>query len=415
MAYDAAAFERYYLSGEAGAAVEPFRIARVQTDRVRAAIDVVLEDAQGRRLVVFCERRVEGAACLAATRYLSVSYYAEAGVDSAEAARVTRGLALALGAREAELSPEQVAEVLAFSGRALGNPRRALELRINRECNEECAFCNTPARSEAILTDPAGVEALLRAEAASGCRSVLFTGREPTLEPRLEAYLRLATELGYEHRRVQTNGTAFASAEVVARLLAAGMNEVEVSFHTANPETFERLVGRRNLLDRTERGIRNVLAAGLRCQLVMVITRLNAGELPELVRGLAARFPGLERIVLSPVAPVGDAATRPELWPRLDELGAVTSEALVAATEAGLAAQVPSRCGLPVCLLAPAVRPLSDELANEPGSTLEAGKAHAATCGSCELRARCTGVWTPYLAEFGAGALRPIGAPERDT
>ncbi|MCC6215604.1 MAG: radical SAM protein [Polyangiaceae bacterium] len=408
MAYDARAFERHYLGERASAATAPYRVVGVQADRVRAAVDVVLTDAAGRRLVVFCERRVPGAECLAATTHLNVSYYAEAGVDSAEAARVTRALAAALAAREAELSDAELAEVLTFSGREIGNPRRALELRINRECNEACAFCNTPADSETLLVDPAGVEALLRAEAATGCRAVLFTGREPTLEPRLPRYLELARSLGYEHRRVQTNGTSFASPEVVARLTAAGMNEVEVSFHTTSEETFERLVGKRHLLDRTAQGIRNVLAAGLRCQLIVVITRWNAREVPALVGDLRRRFPGLERVVLSPVAPVGDAAARPELWPPLGELGEVTSAALRAARAAGLAAHVPSRCGLPLCLLEPDVRDASDELENAPGETVEAGKAYAPACARCAERGRCTGVWAAYLAELGDTALRPL-------
>ncbi len=408
MAYDSEAFLTDYLGGRLGQVVAEFRVTDVRTDRVRSAIDVVLCDAQERELVLFLERRVEGAACLMQTENFNLSYYPAKGVSDANAANAARAFGSLVREREAELCPDVAERSLRFS-RAQPSPDRALELRINRECNEACLFCNTPADSDTILPSGEVVLELLERERRAGYTAVLFTGREPTLEPRLLEYVSRARELGYTRLRLQTNATRLGDRAYLESLVAAGITEVEISLHTRDAATFEALVGKRSLMKRTWAGLRSVLDLGVRCHVVLVATTMNLAEVPALLESLGRDLEGrLRHVTFSPAAPVGDGARRVDLVPRLSELREALPAIFAAAGAAGIELDIPSRCGLPLCAMPTEHVSRNAEARNTPGQTLEPSKRKAASCGQCRYDGVCTGVWVAYLERHGESELRPV-------
>ncbi len=411
VAYDRDAFIEDFLAAQPSAHVfQGFRISRVEPDRVRQALDVELTHDDGRALVLFLERRVPGREALATTEALSVSYYPSREVSDAEAAQLGRAFASFLSQREKALGPEAAQRTLRLGVRQ-GTPDRCLELRINRECNEQCVFCNTPEDSETILPGPAAIEDALRVEQAAGHSSVLFTGREPTLEPRLLGYVQLAKSLGYSRIRVQTNGTRLADEGFLRKLLNAGVTEFEISLHTLQVATFEQLVGKRSLLLKTEGGIGAVLRAGARLHLVTVATTQNLHELPDMLRTLGKRYAGrLRHLTLSPMAPVGDGEQRLDLIPRFSKLTQSLPKIVAAAREAQIDLEIPSRCGLPLCVTPPELRSLNLEAKNTPGLTLETGKHKPPQCSQCRFDAVCTGVWSAYLDRHGSDELVAVPA-----
>lgn len=402
MAYDPERFRRAYLPGALPCPlVDGFAVTAVLRDRVRAAIDLRIEAPDGRGLTVFVERAVEGGTCFAQTAYLALSYYAEGRVDDATAARITSQLVTRFRAMEAKRG-SGLEDAL-----VLGPQRRMLELRINRECNERCLFCNTPERSETILPSSAAIHVALRRERAAGYEDVMFTGREPTFAPELPNYLRAARELGYRAIRVQTNGTSFASETALRRATDAGMNEVEISLHTLDPATFDRLIGPPRLLHKTLEALANLSRTDVAVYIVCVLTRLNLTHLPGVLERLAAVHPRVAQITVSPMAPVGDGAAHLELVPRLSELHEPLRRGLEVAARLGLRVTIPSRCGAPLCVMPEGKEAHNAELQNPPGQTLEAHKVKPEACGACVYDAVCTGLWRPYLERYGAGEVRP--------
>lgn len=409
MAYDSEAFIQDFLNGQMGGHVfREFHIVRVEPDRVRQALDVQLEAPDGSSLVLFLERRVPGRAALCTTASFAVSYYPSRTIGDGEAAALGRAFAAFLEARETTLGPDAASRTLRLSS-LQGTPDRWLELRINRECNERCVFCNTPENSETILPGPEAIEATLRAEFAAGHRAVLFTGREPTLDPRLLDYIRLSRALGYERVRLQTNGTRLAKPGYVKELIAVGVDEFEISFHTNDAATFEKLVGKRALLPKTEDGIERVLSSGARLHLVTVVTTDNLHQIPRLLRTLGSRFGGrLRHVTLSPMAPVGDGKGRLDLVPRLHAIHAALPQIGAAAAQAQIELSIPSRCGLPICVTPVELRPLNLETQNTPHRTLESDKHKAEQCSRCRYDSVCTGVWSAYLERHGSAELVPV-------
>lgn len=411
MAYDPDRFRRAYLPEPLPVALDGgLVITSVSTDRVRSAIDLRVETDDGRALTIFVERAVEGLRCFARTERLAVSYYA-GSLDDGMAARVARAVVARLSAAEARASATLLDEALTLErARSVTGRPRTLELRINRECNERCAFCNTPETSDTILPGPSAIYAAIERERAAGYDEVTFTGREPTLDPELPAYLRAARVVGYRVRRVQTNGTSFAAEPVLRRLVDAGMTTAEISLHTLDAPTFARLIGPPRLLEKTLEALANLARTDVEVHLVCVLTRLNLDHLPAVLERVARVHPRVAQITVSPMAPVGDGAERLDLVPRLSELREPLARALAVAARLGQRVTVPSRCGAPLCAMPDGAAHLSAESENEPGQVLEPHKTKGAGCSTCIHDAVCTGVWTRYLERYGDAELRPVRA-----
>lgn len=423
---DVDAFRRHYLAERSlpMALAHGWRATAAREDRVRWAVDVELVDPDGRTAIAYLERRSQGGPSLAATEHLAVSYYPPPpGVDEGALSNVARDLAARLRACEATVTARDVDEIFTTApgrdaSRAAQHP---VELRINRECNEACLFCNTPPDSEAILDGRPRVLAEIDRLYALGHRAVVFTGREPTLDPELEGYVRTAKARGYDEIGLQTNATAFSQPEYLARLCDAGLSRVQVSLHTFHEPTFRVLVGAGRLLEKTLQGLSNLLAVpALDVEVLCVVTALNVGELPAFTRRLCAEYARPERpwaLVLSPMAPQGDGAGRLDLLASLDDLRRAVGTSLQIAVDAGVTARVPNRCGLPVCLTPGELMPHNMAAFVAPGNHHEQGKSRAPKCAACAFADRCAGTWTQYLERFGDEALSPLDelpAPLRD-
>lgn len=410
MGYDPTVFARHYV-GELPRAVPgtAWQLTAVQAERARAAIDLVAS-RPGATLVVYVETRHEGIEALARTRDLALSYYPADGVQPAEAAAVVRAVAQLCAERE-QASPASGLRREDAGPEALP---RTVELRINRECNEACAFCNTPPSYPAILAGPDAVLAALSAEYAAGYRGVTFTGREPTLDRALPSYVARARELGYRRIGIQTNGTTLSAT--LDRLCDAGLTSVDMSLHTLSPEIFEALVGKPSLLAHALAGLDALRRRPeLEVSIIVVLTELNLATLPELVTRVIELVPHVHGVTASPMAPVGDGG-RPEvrhLIPRLGSLAEPLAAAQAITAAAGVLFNIPSRCGLPLCVIPASLHAHNEEWGNAPDEVLAPGKRKAPSCASCAWSPRCTGVWSAVLDAQGDGDLRPFATSPR--
>ncbi len=146
--------------------------------------------------------------------------------------------------------------------------RRGTDLRVSLtdRCNLRCSYC-MPAEGLAwlpraeLLTDDEVVR-LVAIAVGEGVRAVRFTGGEPLLRPGLVDLVRRVGELTPRPRMaLTTNGIGLA--KVAGALVDAGLDRVNVSLDTADPETFLRLTHRDRLAD-VIAGLAAADAAGLR-------------------------------------------------------------------------------------------------------------------------------------------------------
>jgi GTP 3',8-cyclase len=146
--------------------------------------------------------------------------------------------------------------------------RTATDLRVSvtDKCDLRCTYC-MPAEGlpwlprAQLLTDDEIVRLVRIGVQRLGIREVRLTGGEPLIRPGLPGLVERLAELTPRPRlSLTTNGVALA--RLAAPLAAAGLDRVNVSLDTLDPDLFRALT-RRDRHDRVIAGIDAALAAGL--------------------------------------------------------------------------------------------------------------------------------------------------------
>lgn len=163
-----------------------------------------------------------------------------------------------------------------------------LRVSVTDRCNLRCVYCMPPEgvqrlEHEAILRYEEIAE-VVRVAAAQGIRRVRITGGEPLVRSGLPALIRLihATP-GIEDISLTTNGLLL---EKMAReLKEAGLNRINISLDTLQPEKFKRIT-RGGSLDTVLRGIEMAESVGLAPIKINAVAMrgVNEDELVDLAR-----------------------------------------------------------------------------------------------------------------------------------
>jgi len=172
-------------------------------------------------------------------------------------------------------------------------------------CNCSCKHCwivpteLAGRRSAEHFLSPDTFAAAVLEALPLGLRSVKWTGGEPTIHPDFGALLRI--QKAHDLRgRLETNGLEVTPD--LARLLGeCGVKHVSVSLDGSSPATHDAIRGVRGAHHRALLGVRNLVAAGFKPQLIMSLMAENVGELEDLL-ALAAEV-GAGSVKLNIVQP----------------------------------------------------------------------------------------------------------------
>jgi GTP 3',8-cyclase len=146
--------------------------------------------------------------------------------------------------------------------------RVATDLRVSLtdRCNLRCSYC-MPAEGLAwlpgpnLLSDEEVVRLVRIAVERLGVREIRFTGGEPLLRPGLVGIVAATARLDPRPQiSLTTNGIGLN--RLAGPLAAAGLDRINVSLDTLDPETFARIARRRRLAD-VLTGLDAAAAAGL--------------------------------------------------------------------------------------------------------------------------------------------------------
>ncbi|MCE5360987.1 GTP 3',8-cyclase MoaA [Candidatus Igneacidithiobacillus taiwanensis] len=192
-----------------------------------------------------------------------------------------------------------------------------LRLSLTEHCNFRCQYCSpasgTPFFDYADHLRAEEIELVLRSFHALGLQHLRFTGGEPLIHPQLLRYVQFARELQIGKLSLSTNG--YLLDRLAEPLAAAGLNSINISLDTLDAETFAR-VTRGGRLQRVLQGIDCARAAGIpRIKLnVVLLRRVNAHSLPELVEYALARHLDIRFIETMPLGSAGIASQDTEFF-----------------------------------------------------------------------------------------------------
>ena len=213
-----------------------------------------------------------------------------------------------------------------------------LRLSVTELCNLRCRYCMPEdgicKKSHEEMLTQEEMLAAIRAAASLGVHKLRLTGGEPLVKPNIVSLCRGAAQIpGIREVCLTTNGTLLPA--MAADLWKAGVNRLNISLDTLDPEKY-RYITRRGNLEEALQGIEQALSVGF--EKVKINTVLIGGFNDEEIRPLAEltkRYPvDLRFIELMPMYDSGDfgpeafipytvvTETLPELQP-LPEDGSV--------------------------------------------------------------------------------------------
>jgi hypothetical protein len=160
---------------------------------------------------------------------------------------------------------------------------------LTNRCNLTCPVCFANANVAGYIYEPSfeqvrGMLEGLRAQRPVPNRVVQFSGGEPTLHPRFHDILRLATELGFTHIQIATNGITFGDLEFVRKAKEAGLHTLYLQFDGVTDDVYLRTRAQR-LMEQKLACIENCRKAGLKIVFVPTIVKgVNDHQIGDMIR-----------------------------------------------------------------------------------------------------------------------------------
>lgn len=279
-------------------------------------------------------------------------------------------------------------------------------VRVNFHCNQSCEFCFVSTHL------PPAKEAEVRAAVERAGREgavLVLSGGEPTLNPRLVEYVKIAKDLGARAVELQTNAIRLADPALTRALVEAGLEQAMVSLHGYTADVSDGITGAPGTFVSTLRGIDELTKTDIRVRLNFVFCQANRRDFPRFIDFVAARWPKVA-IVFSFVGSHTDVIPRTtNLIPSFTEIMPSLLEGLERARAAGLeVCGFDSMCGLPLCMVPEDQRGTFTEMAVSPdGGGGEFVKGEV--CAQCAQGYRCYGIRRGYAELYGTTELRPLG------
>ena len=184
-----------------------------------------------------------------------------------------------------------------------GRPFKIMRISITHDCNFKCFFCHMEGEdpySKSYLT-PEEIGMVAEAASRLGVRRFKITGGEPTLRRDLPKIIKEIREKGRaEDISMTTNGVLLRSIAPILR--EAGLDRVNISLHSMDPERFFKITGTR-LLDRVIDGVEAAIEAGFKqIKINMVILKnFNENDVWALIDLVRKKKIVLQLIELHPV------------------------------------------------------------------------------------------------------------------
>lgn len=156
-----------------------------------------------------------------------------------------------------------------------------MDLALTYRCNISCGHCYNQKKETRELSTEEWKKAM-RIIWDLGVPHVIFTGGEATLREDLVELTEHAETLGMV-TGLLTNGIKLASREYLDELVSAGLDHVQITLESSNPEVHNHMTSAQSF-EETVQGIRNCVEAGIHTITNTTITKVNADGMADTVR-----------------------------------------------------------------------------------------------------------------------------------
>jgi hypothetical protein len=298
---------------------------------------------------------------------------------------------------------------LAFYRQLVAGATEQGQVRTGFNCNQDCGMCWQDREwgrfgPEQILT---WIEDLH----AAGARLLNISGGEPTLDNKLETYIRHAREIGFLAVTLETNAIQFSKPGLAERVRDAGLTDCFVSLHSGDAATSDAITRAPGTFKRTVAGVHALLDARLPVRLNCVMTREGIEHLeglPDFVHAEFGPHPYLQGLMLSQPTDPYDRSLLPTIIPEPERLRAVLRVVIDHAFALGVRVTgLDGPCGPPLCAFG-ADRRITDLT---PVREALQGRTYLSACAQCAVRSACFGARVADVEMYGDACVQPFAEP----
>jgi uncharacterized radical SAM superfamily Fe-S cluster-containing enzyme len=192
---------------------------------------------------------------------------------------------------------------------------------LTNRCNLTCPICFANANAAGFLYEPSFEQVLkmlqsLRDERPVAGRIIQFSGGEPTIYPKFLDTLRAATDLGFTHIQIATNGLKFTDLEFSEQCSEAGLHTLYLQFDGVTDDVY---LGTRGepLIEKKLKAMENVRKAGLKIVFVPTIVKgLNDHQVGDILQLALDNIDIMSGISYQPVTFTGRISSRERMEKR---------------------------------------------------------------------------------------------------
>lgn len=295
---------------------------------------------------------------------------------------------------------------------------KKVDIKITFKCNNMCDFCAQGSKREYIKPKSfIEIKNSLIEGIKKGAQTVVFTGGEPTLHPKIIKIITEAKKLGYKKLQLQTNGRTLCNEKFLIELTKAGINEISPAVHGPNSQIHDRLTHSPGSFNQTITGIKNAKKHGIYTLTNTVITSMNYKYLPDIAKLLV--YLGVNQFQFAFIHIIGRGwENRNWIVPKKTEILPYLYKAL----DIGIKASIPCYTeAIPYCLMKGYEQCISEKIIPD-GPVFDAnvfvenygeyrrneGKLKHQKCKLCIYYNVCEGPWREYPQIYGWDEFNPI-------
>ncbi len=290
-----------------------------------------------------------------------------------------------------------------FPGRIINASKRPRGQGIDLcfRCNNRCIFCYDNHKRNDISDKPLEqAKKDVLALKKKGINIISLRGSEPTIYPHIYQLVSFINNHGLKFR-MTTNARIFSYVETAKKFASLGLDNVYVSLHSHKADIHDKLTQTKGSFDQTLKGIKNLLASGVRVETNTTILKQNVEDLPKITQ-LLSRY-GLFRARFSFLFCEGvglDIGWWKKLMPSIAETRESLSEAMNIFQVRGIYSFIEK---LPICGAPQYYRDF------KPEDYVIAANIKPEICQKCAYHKDnyCVGVSPMYLKMYGEKDLIP--------
>lgn len=196
-----------------------------------------------------------------------------------------------------------------------------MDLALTYRCNNDCAHCyNARPRNYPELSTEQWKKILDKLWQI-GIPHIVFTGGEPTLRTDLLDLIAYAGQNG-QVTGLNTNGRRLSDPEYVHRLVEVGLDHIQMTLESHNPNIHDKMVGSSSAWNQTTEGIKNAIDSPLFVMTNTTMLESNApflGDTLKFLTALGVPTIGLNALIYAGGGlTVGNGLKESDLAPLLD-------------------------------------------------------------------------------------------------